>query len=219
MSFILDALKKSEAERRQGEAPRLQDGPGYPPPRRRRPFWPLLLTLALLLNGVVLGWWLLVREEPPATGATPAGEAAQVPAGRPAAGPSPAGMPAPAPAEPSTPAVEGVLAEAPSPAAAESPPGPPAAPARPQVAAETPVVDAFPPLSELPGNVRSGLPDLDLQLHFFTPEPERRMVRLNGHNLREGGVSGEGLSVVAITPDGVKLAYGGVRFFLPTARR
>jgi general secretion pathway protein B len=64
MSFILDALKKSEAERRQGEVPRLQNEPFSPPPRRR-PVWPLLLVLALALNGVVFGWWLLSREEQP----------------------------------------------------------------------------------------------------------------------------------------------------------
>jgi len=88
----------------------------------------------------------------------------------------------------------------------------------PKVAAQRPVAEAYPPVFELPGNVRASLPRLDLQLHFFTPEPERRLVRLNGINLRQGGSSGDGLSVVEITPDGVKLAYGGNRFFIPTGR-
>jgi hypothetical protein len=92
------------------------------------------------------------------------------------------------------------------------------APARPRPAAAAPVAEAFPPVSELPGNVRSSLPALNLQLHLFTPAPERRLVRLNGLNLREGGSSGDGLNVVEITQDGVKLSYGGNRFFLPTGR-
>jgi general secretion pathway protein B len=95
---------------------------------------------------------------------------------------------------------------------------PAAAPAKPKVATAAPAADSFPPVSELPGNVRSGLPRLDLQLHFFTPDPERRLVRLNGLNLRQGGSSGDGLNVVEITQDGVKLSYGGNRFFLPTGR-
>jgi general secretion pathway protein B len=78
MSFILDALKKSEAERRRGEVPRLQNEPFSPPPRRR-PLWPLLLTLALVLNGAALGWWLLSREEPPAPVAAVAGSPIRTP--------------------------------------------------------------------------------------------------------------------------------------------
>jgi general secretion pathway protein B len=260
MSFILDALKKSEAERRQGEVPRLQNDPFAPPPRRR-PLWPLLLALALLLNGGVFAWWLLARDEAPATVALPADRSAQSAAGGPSTSAAPAGLPTPMAAEsvtlPPEPAVAGapvpatagpspalpaepavvtvVIEEAPVKAAApaahpapaktaESTPPPrraqPAAtaPARPRPAAAAPVAEAFPPVSELPGNVRSSLPALNLQLHLFTPAPERRLVRLNGLNLREGGSSGDGLNVVEITQDGVKLSYGGNRFFLPTGR-
>lgn len=259
MSFILDALKKSEAERRQGEVPRLQNEPLSPLPRRRQA-WPLLLALALLLNGVVFGWWLLYREEKPApvavadgsraAGSGPAESAAEVPAGRvtlppdetapgiapvsAAAAPSqPSAVPSP-PVEPEVitvvvgepPVPSAATAAGPAPAKAvekQTPTpraaSPSAAPAPPKAASAAPAVDSYPPISELPGNVRSGLPGLELQLHFFTPEPERRLVRLNGLNLREGDRGGEGLSIVEITPDGVRLAHGGVRFFLPAGRR
>jgi len=224
MSFILDALKKSEADRRRGEVPRLQNEPFSPPPRRR-PLWPLLLTLALLLNGAVLGWWLLSREEQPApVAAAPAGDPVAV-----AAEPSPRSAGEPSSLEPEVTTVFVVR----KPVAAVTPPSGPApgktaekgltasraeplAPARSKAAA--PVADSYPPVSELPGDVRSGLPGLDLQLHFFTPVAERRLIRLNGANLREGDRGGDGLSVVEITSDGVKLSYGGVRFFLPTGR-
>jgi general secretion pathway protein B len=247
MSFILDALKKSEAERRQGEVPRLQNEPFSPPPRRR-PLWPLLLALALLLNGGVFAWWLLARNEAPATAAVTAERSAQSAAGGRSASAEPAGTGALAPssggplpgraatpAVPAEPEVVTVVLDAapvksaapaarplPAKSAENTPPrrAEPAAPApaRPRVAAAAPVAEAFPPVSELPGNVRSSLPALDLQLHFFTPESERRLVRLNGLNLREGGSSGDGLNVVEITQDGVKLSYGGNRFFLPTGR-
>lgn len=240
MSFILDALKKSEAERRQGEVPRLQNEPFSPAPRRR-PIWPFLLVLALLLNGVVFGWWLLAREEKRATVAVSAGgqNASAAPAALPAAtkaepAAAPGGSAAPAlPPEPEV--VTVVIEETPvrpaAPAARPAPARaaekktqvrrtdpPPAAPTRSKVAAAAPAAKSFPPIAELPDNVRAGLPRLDLHLHFFTPEPERRLVRINGLNLREGGSSGDGLSVVEITQDGVKLSYGGNRFFLPTGR-
>jgi general secretion pathway protein B len=248
MSFILDALKKSEAERRQGEVPRLQNEPFSPVPRRR-PIWPFLLVLALLLNGVVVGWWLLSREDKRETVAVAAGGPDRIVASGQTASAEPVGLPAAPKAEPATslgvsaaPAlppepevVTAVIEETPvkpvaptaSPAparAAEKKPQmrrkdpPPAAPARSKVAVAAPAAKSFPPVSELPENVRSGLPRLDLHLHFFTPDPERRLVRLNGLNLREGGSSGDGLSVVEITQDGVRLSYGGTRFFLPAGR-
>lgn len=249
MSFILDALKKSEAERRQGEVPKLQNEPFSPPPRRR-PVWPLVLTLALLLNGGVLGWWLLSGNDAPATAESVADEARPVDAGgqpivavaaqqRPATKAEPSAadestLPAAhAPAEPEivTEVIDETAVRTAVPVSAAMPativakePNVKPAPAtvatvvKPKASAPRPTADAYPPVSELPGNVRSSLPRLDLQLHFFTPDPERRLVRLNGINLRQGGSSGDGLSVVEITQDGVKLAYGGHRFFLPTGR-
>lgn len=228
MSFILDALKKSEAERRQGEVPRLQNEPFTPPPRRR-PVWPLLLALALLLNAGVFGWWLLAGPVPKELETKPELAAAAGASALPEARPQvPVAM---LPAEPDivTEVMDEPAVRAAAPLAADTPaqsvarePQIPAAPAataaKPKAAAPRPAADAYPPIAELPGNVRASLPRLELQLHFFTPEPERRLVRLNGMNLRQGGSSGDGLNVVEITPQGVKLAYGGHRFFLPTAR-
>ena len=56
MSYILDALKKSEAERQQAKAPGFNTVQPLQPRRtRRRSFWPALLAVALILNaGVVL---------------------------------------------------------------------------------------------------------------------------------------------------------------------
>jgi general secretion pathway protein B len=248
MSFILDALKKSEAERRQGEVPGLQNEPFSPAPRRR-PLWPFLLVLALLLNGVVFGWWLLAREVQREPVAVAAGGPARLVAGGRSVSAEPVGLSASTKTEPvnlsggsaapvlppepevvtvvieETPVKPAVPAASPAPARAVEKKAPvrradppPAAPARSKVAVAAPAAKSFPPVSELPDNVRAGLPRLDLHLHFFTPDPERRLVRLNGLNLREGGSSGDGLSVVAITPDGVRLSYGGTRFFLPAGR-
>jgi general secretion pathway protein B len=246
MSFILDALKKSEAERRQGEVPGLQNGPGSPW-LRRRSFWPLVLSLALFLNGAVLGWWLLDRDGgPPAVGKFAV--SGPLPAAVKAALPEPTGLPAsaasPAPRSVATaPAVSAVTEDRSAfpqdPSTAGSvrgpevapPPVPEPAPLQensqavvpvalepPATSVPSPVVD-FPPLSELSADLRSGLPGLSLQLHFYSPIAENRLVRLNGVNLREGSKGADGLSVVEIVPEGVNLSRAGVRFFLPTARR
>jgi general secretion pathway protein B len=59
MSYILDALKKSEKERQRGTVPDLltdQDIIEQEP--KKRLLWPYLILAALLLNAVLLLWWL-----------------------------------------------------------------------------------------------------------------------------------------------------------------
>jgi general secretion pathway protein B len=68
MSLILEALKKSEQQRRLGEAPTL--GSPVVSTRRRRSLLPVLAVLIVI--GVGAGWWLSRQPaEPPATPAPP----------------------------------------------------------------------------------------------------------------------------------------------------
>jgi general secretion pathway protein B len=64
MSYILEALKKSDRERKQGKVPTLETMPDPAEPRRRRnrPLWPLVLLGFLALSGVFFGAWLYLRE-------------------------------------------------------------------------------------------------------------------------------------------------------------
>jgi general secretion pathway protein B len=57
MSFILEALKKSEKNRQETTTPTLetQHDQSSPAPRKR-PLWPMLLLVVLLLNAAVLLW-------------------------------------------------------------------------------------------------------------------------------------------------------------------
>ena len=59
MSYILDALKKSDQERQRGTVPNLQtvQAPLTGEPERRAR-WPQVVALALLLNAGLLVWWL-----------------------------------------------------------------------------------------------------------------------------------------------------------------
>ncbi|HEX9474453.1 MAG TPA: hypothetical protein VF931_09685, partial [Steroidobacteraceae bacterium] len=72
MSFILDALKKSESERQRQAGPALFEA-RVARPSRRPPVWAIAIGLLLLINfGIVA--WLLAHSGPaaPAAGATPA---------------------------------------------------------------------------------------------------------------------------------------------------
>ena len=58
MSFILDALKKSESERNRQSGPVLLEV-RVAPPRSRLPAWAIVLGIARLANALVLGYLLL----------------------------------------------------------------------------------------------------------------------------------------------------------------
>jgi general secretion pathway protein B len=90
MSFILDALKKSESDRQRQSGPSLFEVK-VAPPRRTLPVWAVVVAALLLINVVVISWMLLRH---PAT-QQPASPQDTAPA-RSAAQP---GAPASAPAE------------------------------------------------------------------------------------------------------------------------
>ena len=65
MSFILDALKKSENARQRQAGPALFEVK-VSAPKRGPPTWAVLIGSLLLINAAVLGWLLLRRPVPPA---------------------------------------------------------------------------------------------------------------------------------------------------------
>jgi general secretion pathway protein B len=84
MSFILDALKKSESDRQRQTGPALFEAQ-IAPPRPRPPLWSIVVATLLGVNALIFGGWLLVRTAHPvvavATTAVPAATAgAGVPA-------------------------------------------------------------------------------------------------------------------------------------------
>jgi len=226
MSLILDALKKSDRERKRGAVPDLETvvTPTEPPrPPRRR--WPLLLGIVVGLGVLAFagGWWLMGHEGGGAKAPAPVASAA-----RPIAKARPrAAAPKPAPTAPA--AVPSTSRHRPEPVRkpapkAETAPSPPVAapktPRAPATPAGVPATAAKPargPLSlaELPAAVREGLPPLELSLHYYTTAPAARLIRLNGQLLREGEVSSQGLTVVEIRRDDVVLEREGLRFALP----
>jgi general secretion pathway protein B len=224
MSYILDALKKSDRERHLGQIPRLDTlQHDLAPAPARRWGWPVLLAAGLLVNAAVLGW-VLSRDQAPAletvAARTGLGHAAAAPPpaapvpsrGAPPAAAAPGVAPATAPVAtrppPST--VQGAPPRLPAAAPATPPSVPERPPAQPKPRAQAPIRD----YDELPLRVRQVLPSLEINVHVYDPEPARRFVLLNMHKLREGDPAPGGARLESITPDGAVLSYQGEVFRL-----
>jgi hypothetical protein len=218
MSFILDALKKSESERHRHSGPVLMDV-RIAPPRRRLPTWAWVIAGVLLVNLLLLVWllWLAPGRTP-----APTAPAATSPVASPTAPPAAAPQIGVAPAVPSVsaPAVAIPQTTAPAglPPAAMNQSPPPAVGPNPAAAAGTDPTEPIDTtnLPRVQDLIAAGaaLPELRLSLHVYDPLPANRYVLLNGTRLIEGGFTADGLKLVQITPAGVVLEWRGRRMFL-----
>ncbi|MBI5848267.1 MAG: general secretion pathway protein GspB [Nitrospirae bacterium] len=75
MSYILDALKKLEKERRRGKIPGLSEQDSIVYHSQRRPVWPYILIAVFVLNAALLFWWFLPKKS--ADSVMPAAPASQ----------------------------------------------------------------------------------------------------------------------------------------------
>lgn len=218
MSFILDALRKSEIERQRQSGPSIAELP-IAREDRRLPVALLAIGLLLAVNVGVLLFFLLRDAGAPAADA-PAAAAVAAPAIA-APGPAPAPVMASAASAPVTSAAEDT---APAPDFSDAATLPPEAP-DPTLLPDTPVATAGGGVTwsegPVPSNVdvdalTAGLPELTVNLHVFYPDnPERRSVSINGRSYKQGDSIVEGPRVEEITRDGAVLRYRGQRFLLP----
>ena len=72
----------------------------------------------------------------------------------------------------------------------------------------------LPLYSELSNEWRERMPILEMSLHFYTTDPDRRIVRINDHLLRQGNWVDRNLQVVEITSTGAILDFLGKSFEL-----
>ena len=233
MSFILDALRKSEAARRRSETPDLFAAmPATPEPVRARPNWPLWLLGAVAAISLLVVLWLLAQRAPEAATVSPTVDASAETAATEdaaASAPTPESMTAPITVPmtvPIPPQIRPTVDPAPPPvtAAAISPPtvtplppppreppaptpevAPAAAPILPQALPSTGSVVS---LADLDPATRKLLPPLKLSMHLWNETPAQRFVILDGQRLREGDLLGE-LVIERITRDGAVLAWRG----------
>ncbi len=240
MSYILDALRKSDQQRQRGAAPTLLAGQATVVAPKQPPYLFYGLLAAVLLGaGMVIGWlrpWqteqaapvakppeLSLRQPTPArTEIAPAPEA-QMHSAAPVAQIAPAPAPAPAPLAAPRPAAAPAAVQA-QPRARVEASGKPQdagaavagkAAALPQQPPAAPAADAAPyivSLAELPLALQQGLPPMTISVHAYSGNPKDRMVGINNRMLREGDSVVPGLKLEQITPDGMIFGYKGYSF-------
>lgn len=232
MSFILDALKKSESDRQQKASPGIADVPTASQPGATSRWIPILAALLAVNLAVVL--YVVFRPSPTAAPVASSAVAPlrsqTAPVGRSDDGPRQAASPAIADDSASEPAIaESAVPEptpdpsAPAPRTIEDaiPETVPATNA-PQ-ASETPVDVPVEPaedetyltLNDLRASGKLDLPEMHIDLHVYSSNPAERFVFINMNQYRENAVTEEGPRVRRITTEGVLLEYRGSAFLLP----
>jgi general secretion pathway protein B len=215
MSFILDALRKSDAERQRTVAPGLADV-RYAAPRSRRSIWLPILVVVLVANGVFMAVQWFGRSadrtapEPVVTTPAPVATSPQPPAIRPLARESEFGEP------PLEPPLEPPMEMEPG----KMDPGMPMVQetAEPVPASATPsriiAGNDLPTVEQMIGSGALNIPMLNLDLHVYSNQPASRFVVINTRKYKEGAQLDEGPKVESITVDGVVLVSQGRRFTL-----
>jgi general secretion pathway protein B len=236
MSYILEALRKADAERERGSVPDLHaqllplsvSDAEVEPPRSALGLW-VGLGIGLVASAGA-AWWLFGRDEPAAhVPPTAAIAAAPLPAPPPAAvanppTPTPT-VPAVAVAPPQVPPAAPPEVPAPQPVAKPKPPAAASSPARaaqvPKPAASLPRAESpappvrVPPLAELPAELRQMVPPLVVGGSVYSPQASARMVVINGQVFQEGNSLGPELKLEQVRPKTAVFSIRGQRFELP----
>ena len=208
MSYILDALKKSEQERGHGSAPGVQTlhSSSLSYHTASTPLWPYLLLGAVLVNLAALVFFMMDRE----TDGTPALQrvavtqaadetgTAQQPAARPAA---------------LVPQVEPADDTVYKPVSMPDRQRPP-----PVVAAPTPPIKtaqsgaSVVEMDELPFDLLQQIPAMEFSAHVYSSNPVQRSLVINGRFMEEGDYLSGDLYLSEITRDGAIFDFQGQRF-------
>jgi len=241
MSYILDALKKSEQQRQRVAAPSLLAAQvADAAPRQPAVLLYGVAAAVLLVVGVTIGvlrpWQAAAPAPAPQPVAVKPPEPV-VPSTPPPAAPAPVSVgitinaerqsPLPAPSTPAAapPAGDVLKAQVPAPAtpaqsvaarpaATPEKPAPSPAPEAPGGARPAGAVPERPPvtIAELPVSIQQAIPKLSILFHLYSGNPRDRLVGINDRMLHEGDSVEPGLVLEQITPDGMILNYKGYRF-------
>ncbi len=229
MSYILEALRRSQAERERGRVPGLdtQLAPSGDKPGKTRPPVPWLwlgasLGAVLLLAVAVVAWRMggpaampvAVELPPPQIQPQP-----QVPAPTPAAPAAPATRALPPAVEPRPPLP--VVVSAPTVAPTPSRAVPPApAPATPPATAPTTAAAAAAeprpiPLGQLSAEQRRELPPMAIGGAIWSENAASRFIMVNGQVVHEGEAAGPGVTVERIGQKAAVLRWRDLRIEAP----
>ena len=233
MSYILDALRRADAERERdpGRGIHAQPVPLPTENGRRIPLWIFAVGAGLVL---LVAGALLLRPAPrvaldlgmPPPNAPVPKQSSAVPPPKPVAAevsppappplavaePAPAPVPAPAPERlPERPVVRAPVVTAP--AKAVPPNTAPAAPApAPAVEAPAAAADRVLAFNELPPEVQRELPKMQISGGVHSDNPAQRMLIVGGQVVTEGHEAAPGVVVEQIRPKSAVLKFRGYRY-------
>jgi general secretion pathway protein B len=219
MSYILDALKKSERQRRLGHDPFFKQVMPGVSTGRRQVF--VALGAALLLVAASAAVWIFWQEPPMAIEAPVEAPAPPPPAvvETPRQENATAASAVTEPVEPSSTAPSADLVKpAQANAGLESSLPKPAVSARARAVPAAAAGGDAPWLSSLPEAFRNSLPPLAVNIHVYAVDEAQRILYINNHPYHRGEQVQDGIVVEDVVEDGVVLKYHGQRFKLPRPR-
>jgi general secretion pathway protein B len=210
MSFILDALKKSEAERQRKSVPGFADIPDARSEQRSQRWWWIIGGLLTVNAAVLLGVFFM----PDANDATEAAPVQHAALSRPPVSES---LPATATSKP--------FAEIVAEAKKNRPPQDVPTTTEPQRRDSTPAAapatsrvtmsEQLATINEVRAEGSLQLPELHLDIHVYSEKPAERFVFINMAKYKEGDTLSEGPAIREIRTDGVVLEQSGTRFLMP----
>jgi len=236
MSYILDALKKADAQRARGAVPGISTpaaGPQAGAPQRGRSRYVMALVVVNLVVLAGLAWWLKGPSSVPVVAAAPGAVspawsaaasvngATTAPASAPrviersgAAGTVP---PAAVQARPAAPSASAPAVAPATPQAASATPAAVASTAQPAAPVAATSSGARPPprlyaLAELPDDVRRELPTLAINGAMHSENRADRLLMVSGRLLREGDEVAPGVVIEEIQARAAVLGYRGYRY-------
>ncbi|MFQ5755267.1 MAG: general secretion pathway protein GspB [Acidiferrobacterales bacterium] len=232
MSYILDALRKSEQEREFSRVLTSPDERGAFSGFLKRPLWPLAVGVALVL--IVLAtsirvWWEPGRPPPVVTPApTVAAVAASGPVAVEVAPAKPASAPgkhevhdlakqlavvSPKPKRKHTAKVKGPPPVATR--AADTPVPTQTTAAAVEVWQTLPDPSLIPFLRQMPDRFRRKLPKMVINVHLYSADEDENLVYINNRQYRRGEKIAGRVLLEAVVEEGVVMNYEGTRFKLP----
>lgn len=193
MSYILEALNKSEQERRGSKTPDINTIHRPPPGKSAKGMpWLTIILVFGLLNGAALAYWFWSHStDEPAT-STVVSQPAQ----------------STETTNPTRAVANNQTTQPPSPTPAPS--ASPQSNAQPTVITPRTVfkpAEAAVRITELPTNVQRQIPNLVFSSHLYSDDGDFRMVNINGKMIREGDMVADDLRLLEITEEGVVLSY------------
>lgn len=211
MSYILEALKKAQAERQLGNAPTIHaptlqaSGPAAATARFSKP-----MLLSVVAMAAMIGVLLVLVMRAPEPASAPAASPAAAPAS-PAVAPAVAPTPLPAPVADLPPSVANLArasAPAPQPVAAAAPA---AVPAKPVAVPEEPVVN----LRDLPEPIQRSIPPVTVGGYIYSKNAADRLLLVDKVLRHEGEEVAPGLLLEKLQPKEAVFNFKGYRYRVP----